>query len=176
MAGFLEVDSSSSTSSLSSPTVFSEPSPAINSSVTLTEDLVSDNETATLDKNAMKANKMIKPLPSKETISGTKGRIVVYGDSACFEIQPKSRAGCEKLLSLFLDFVDSGSLIPKLIQHEKDVLNKKTSELMKYSQFELLKGREYLEKNLMSGWKILTKSETDKLENERSGRAWELSR
>ena len=35
-----------------------------------------------------------------------KGRIIVYGDSSCFEQEPISKIGCEKLLTSFLDFID----------------------------------------------------------------------
>ena len=42
-----------------------------------------------------------------------KARIVVFTDSSCFEVENISQKGCEKLINLFFDYMDSGSAIPE---------------------------------------------------------------
>ena len=100
-----------------------------------------------------------------------KGRIVVFGDSSCFEQEPTSRSGCEKLLTSFLDFIDHGTFkIPDLS------ISKSTTNSSKNSYFELLKDEEYYQRNLMDLSRPLSKSETAQLNIERKARAWEFSR
>ena len=100
-----------------------------------------------------------------------KGRIVVYGDSSCFEQEPISKIGCEKLLTSFLDFIDHGTFkIPYLN------ISMSTENSSRNSYFEFLENEEYFQRNLMDLSRSLSKSETAQLEMERKARAWEFSR
>ena len=100
-----------------------------------------------------------------------KGRIIVYGDSSCFEQEPISKIGCEKLLTSFLDFIDYGTFkIPDLN------ISMSAENSSSNSYFEFLENEEYFQRNLMDLSRSLSKSETAQLEMERKARAWEFSR
>ena len=101
-----------------------------------------------------------------------RGRIVVYGDSYCFEQQSTVKAGCKNLLSSFFDYVDSGTIKIPEFNNSKNNNNLSSQEL----SFEFLKKDEFFERNLMDSSRKLSKTEMVQLDKERKARMWEFSR
>ena len=56
-------------------------------------------------------------------------RIVVFTDSTCFEVENISQKGCEKLLNLFFDYLDSGSNIPEFSSLKSTTSNSDSSSI-----------------------------------------------
>jgi hypothetical protein len=111
-----------------------------------------------------------------------RGRIVVYGDSSCFEISSstESEEGCEELLSTFLNFTLTGSLLRDLENINRNK-NKNIGDLgstlgTELSQYELLTKNRYFVPLLMNVSQPMNKAEKLALKTERRGRAWEFSR
>jgi hypothetical protein len=115
-----------------------------------------------------------------------RGRIVVYGDSSCFEISSstESNEGCKELLNTFLNFTSTGSLLRDLENINKNINKNENENIGDYgsilgtelSQYELLTKIRYFEPLLMNVSQPMSKAEKLALKTERRGRAWEFSR
>ena len=124
---------------------------------------------------------------SSSLLSSTpRGRIVVYGDSSCFEISSstESEKGCRELFNTFLNFTSTGSLLRDLEntnENENKNKNKNIGDLgstlgTELSHYELLTKNRYFEPLLMNMSQPMSKTEKLALKTERRGRAWEFSR
>ena len=111
-----------------------------------------------------------------------RGRIVVYGDSSCFEISSstESNEGCKELFNTFLNFTLTGSLLRDLeninINENKNIGDLGSTLGTELSQYELLTKNRYFEPLLMNVSQPMNKAEKLAVKTERRGRAWEFSR
>ena len=118
------------------------------------------------------------PFSSQTSLSSTRGRIAVYGDSSCFEVSSftQSDTGCKKLFASFLNFTLTGSILKDLQNFDRNSVNDGSSLYTELSQYELLTEKRYFMPLLLNASQPVTKIEKMALKTERRGRAWEFSR
>ena len=102
---------------------------------------------------------------------GRVGRIVVYGDSSCVEINPQAarRLGCVKLLTSFLDFTHTGTVLSSL---NKSANGSTVPDLPQYESL----SAPYYQPLLLNASRPMTRKELKTLQLDRDGRAWDFGR
>jgi hypothetical protein len=113
---------------------------------------------------------------SVEQQLGRVGRIVVYGDSSCVEMNPQAanRPGCVKLLSSFIDFTHTGTVLSflNLTASDRSFNGSKVPDLYQYESLDTA----YYQPLLLNTSRPMTKRETKTLEQDRDGRTWDFGR
>ena len=104
------------------------------------------------------------------------GRIVVYGDSSCFDLNtdPTQQIGCEKFIDSFLQYVKNGTLPSTLKLSKKRKANDVLSDISTSSEYEFLDEIPYYSPLLSNASHAMSKQLEKELQQERAGRAWEL--
>jgi hypothetical protein len=113
---------------------------------------------------------------SDEHQLGRVGRIVVYGDSSCVEMNPQAanRLGCVKLLSSFIDFTHTGTVLSflNLTASVRSLNGSKVPDLHQYESLDAA----YYQPLVLNAPRPMTKKEIKTLQLDRDGRTWDFGR